>query len=112
MSQKNLDEFLALYNEDGRHPVTEIELPAAYNGTASPFIIIRSGNRTMIVNPIAFDDHLSVDCHSFVDGEAATAGAFGMSNGHQTELEHIGTMSHGWPSAALISVLLGKQSRA
>jgi hypothetical protein len=109
---KNLDEFLAFYNGHGEHPVTEIDLPGTYTGkNDSPFIIVRSGPYTMIINPMSFDDHLSVDHHSFVNGEDATAGAFGFSEHHRkVQFADTGTTSHGWPSAGTIAVLLGEQN--
>lgn len=106
---KNLKEFLEFYTGNGRHPVTEFEVPPANGVGGEPFIVIRSGRHTLVVSPMTFDDHLSVDCHSFVDGEAATGGVQGMNEGSSTELEYIGTMSHGWPSAALVTVMVGKQ---
>jgi hypothetical protein len=110
MAQKNLNEFLAFYNGHGEHPVTEIELPNAFTENGSPFIILRNGGRVMVINPIAFDSHLSVDVHSYIDGEPATAGAFGMTEGSRYELEETGTTSAGFPSAPLVAILLGKQA--
>jgi hypothetical protein len=111
MPQKNLTDFLARYNSDGAHPVTEIELPDRYTGqNDSPFIIVRSGPRTMIINPIADSTSLYVDVHSFIDGEAATAGAFGMTEGKRVELPDTGTTSYGFASAPLIAVIVGEQA--
>jgi hypothetical protein len=104
---KNLTEFLAEYNGDGSHPVTEINVEGG--NEPSPFIIIRHGDKTVIVNPLGLGDHLSVDIHSFVAGEDATAGVFGMSNGKRWALPETGTTSHKWNSANLIAVLVGDQ---
>jgi hypothetical protein len=103
-----VQEFLAKYNADGRHPVYEINGLQPESGT-SPFIHIRHGAFEAIVNPMAFDDHLSIDVHSFVDDEAATAGAFGMTRGREVSLPETGTTSHGWHSANLVVVLVGEQ---
>jgi hypothetical protein len=105
----NLEEFLTRYTKDDEHPVTEINMTLG-GRDHSHFIIVRYGKFTMIINPLTLSDHLSVDCLSFVDGEVATAGAFGMTHGTRSELEDIGTASHGFPSAALIAVLLGEQT--
>ena len=111
---KNLNEFLAEYNDDNSHPVTVIDV--AGKDEPSPFIIIRHGDFTVIVNPLGLGDHLSVDVHSFVKGEDATAGVFAMSDGRRWTLgdsskESVtGTKSHGWPSANLVAVLVGEQT--
>lgn len=79
----------------------------------SPFIIVRHGGRVMILNPMAMGDHLCVDVHSFIDGEDATAGVFGMSDGMRWAFDDVtGTTSHGWNSTSLVSVLLGDQGRS
>jgi hypothetical protein len=108
---KNLADFLADYNSDGSHPVTEITIPADSSQSAppSPFIIVRCGDKVAIINPMGFHDHLCVDVHSFVAGEDATAGVFGMSAGKRWALPETGTTSHGWNSANLIAVLVGEQ---
>ena len=103
---KNLPEFLAQYNGDGSHPVTEINVD---QNDPSPFIVIRHGDYAVIVNPMGLGDHLCVDVHSFVNGDDATAGVFGMSKGQRWELPQTGTTSHKWNSANLIAVLVGKQ---
>ena len=111
---KNLNEFLAEYNGatvttplGDEHPVTVIDV--AGKDEPSPFIIINHGDFTVIVNPIGLGDHLSVDVHSFVKGDDATAGVFGMSTGKRWALPETGTTSHKWNSANLIAVLVGEQ---
>lgn len=110
MKKANLDEFLAFYNEHGEHPVTEIELNPGDRDNGSPFIVVHSGPYALIINPQPFNDHLSVDCFPFKDGERVTASAFGMPHGRRVELHDTGTTSHGFPSAPLIAVLIGKQA--
>jgi hypothetical protein len=107
----NLDEFLATYNKNGEHPVIEVDAPAhrGDDTPASTFIIVRCGDKVAIVNPMGFDDHLCVDIHSFVDGQDATAGVFGMGEGRRVELPETGTTSHGWNSMPLVTALIGKQ---
>lgn len=107
MSRHNLADFLAEYNPNEEHPVTEINVTQE---GPSPFIIIRHGDKTVIVNPLGLGDHLSVDIHSFVAGEDATAGVFGMSEGKRWALPETGTTSHKWNSAALVAVLVGEQA--
>jgi len=119
---KNLSDFLAEYNGatatdpmGDSHPTTVIDVPHEKDGS-SPFIVVRHGDYTVVINPLGLGDHLSVDIHSFVKGEDATAGVFAMSNGRRWTLgdspkESVtGTKSHGWPSAGLVAVLVGEQT--
>lgn len=105
----DLDEFMSRYNPNGTHPVTEVSVDTETARDGSPFIVIRHGNRAVVVNPLAFDDHLCVDVHPFVNGKDATAGAFGMSAGRRVAFPHTGTTSHGWASTNLVAVLVGEQ---
>jgi hypothetical protein len=107
----DFDQFLAKYNADGSHPVTVIDLKPEANreDNPSPFIVIRCGDNVAIVNPLSFEDYLCVDIHSFVDGEDATAGVFGMSKGRRWALPETGTTSVKWNSASLITALIGEQ---
>lgn len=75
-----------------------------------PQIIIRHGNYTAILSVMGMGDHLCIDVHPFVEGVKATAGTFGMSKGSAFKLEKTGTTSHGWQSASLLAVLIGKQA--
>lgn len=103
-----LAEFLHDYKSDqnGEHPVTVIDV---VKGDPSHFVVINYGDYSVLVNPIACSDHLSVDVHSFVNGERATGGVFGMTNGRRFTLPETGTTSHGWESASLVAVLVGEQ---
>ena len=62
------------------------------------------------------DAYLDIDVHPFVDGDHATAGVFGMSEGYRAALdtrnmpEGKQTTSQGWPSANMLAVLVGKQT--
>jgi hypothetical protein len=110
MAEATFDDFMKRYNPDGTHPVTEIEAPAGAPRNTSPFIVVRSGRWTAIVNPLAFEKYLDLDVHSFADGEDATAGVFAMSEGRRyPTLRDTGTTSAGWPSARLVAVLIGNQ---
>lgn len=110
MAVQTFDEFMARYNPpNGTHPVTEIESPVASGRHESAFVVIRHGLYTAVINPLAFDDHLCLDVHSFVSGQKATAGMFGMVEGYSVSLPETGTTSHGWPSSPLAVVILGKQ---
>lgn len=109
-----LEGFLAEYNDDGSHPVTVIDVPKQSEG-ASPFIIVRHGDYVAVINPLGLGDHLSVDIHPFVEGQDATAAAFGMSKGRRWAFPKQddggpGTTSHKWPSTALVAVLVGEQA--
>ena len=115
MSNNHLNDFLEKYNADGSHREVVIDVTPGLNRGESPFIIIRNGDKVAIVNPLAFDDHLCLDVHSFVGDQDATAGVFGMSKGKQWSLPKPdkggpGTTSHKWPSANLIAVLIGEQA--
>jgi hypothetical protein len=110
MSANTLEEFLSTYNPNGEHPVIEVEVEAADNRTEfSPFIIVRCGDKVAIVNPLGFSDYLDLDIHSFVDGQDATAGVYGMGQGQRVSFPDTGTTSLGWPSAPLVVVLIGEQ---
>jgi hypothetical protein len=111
----DLNDFLEKYNADGSHPETVIDVTPGLDRGASPFIIIRCGDKVAIVNPLGFDDHLCLDVHSFVADQDATAGVFGMTNGKQWALPKPakggpGTTSHGWSSTSLVAVLIGEQA--
>lgn len=107
---KTPDEFLAYYNPDGSHPVIEVDT-STKSGT-SPFIVVRHGKYAVVINPLALEDHLSVDVHPFAGGTgAASAAAFGMTEGRRVQFPEDETplRSHGWPAAGLVAVLVGEQ---
>jgi hypothetical protein len=107
---RTYDEFMALYNPDGTHPVTEIEVSTDDERNTSPFIIIRQGDRAVLVNPLAFEEYLDIDVHSFVDGKDATAAVLGMSDGYRYAFEPVTkTTSNGWPSVHLAVLIVGDQ---
>ena len=112
MAAHSLTEFMARYNPDGTHPVTEIEAMSSGTGErhASHFIIVRHGPWTALVNPLGCGDHLCIDVHPFMDGENATAAAFGMTEGRRVQFPHTGMTSYGYPSCGLVAVLLGGQA--
>jgi hypothetical protein len=106
-----LDEVIEMARADG-HPVIEVNATRGYEGTKSPYIIIRDGDRVALVNPLGFDDHLSIDVRSYDAGAPVTASAFGMTLGRQVDLPATGFTSHGRPSAPLVAVLIGEQGKA
>jgi len=109
MSQaRTPEEFMSRYNPNGDHPVTEINVPGQASGE-SPFIVVNHGIYTVIINPLGLGDHLCIDLHPFVRGQDATAGAFGMTNGHRVSFPKTGITSHGWTSAGLVAVIVGEQ---
>lgn len=101
-------EFMAAFAPTGKRTVTEIDLADVQAGS-SPFIVVRSGSRTLIINPQPLTDHLSVDVFAFDGGQPSTAAAFGMTGGCQYNLEPTGHTSLGRPGAPLIVVMLGEQ---
>lgn len=86
----DLEDFLGRYGAD--RPVFEVELPAVADseGPGSPFVIIRCGDRTIIVNPMVTHANkadggpvVSVDVHTWVAGElhASRVHGFGSVGG-------------------------------
>lgn len=118
MPAETLDEFLSTYNPDDCHNLVTVDVPQSSNDTYSPFILVRFGKFAAIINPQGLGDeddptrHLSIDIHSFVDGNDATAGVFTMGGGQRGTLSATGTTSHGWPSAPLVVALIGAQGVA
>jgi hypothetical protein len=108
MSPISLDGWLAGVKAGGTHPVTEIDV--SRESDKSPFIVIRHGDYAVVINPLAFNEHLSVDLHPYADGVRGTAGAFGMTDGRRVQFPDTGSTSHGWPSTALVVVLVGEQA--
>jgi len=119
---KDLTTFLAEYNGattadswGDEHPTTVIDVKGGPD-EMSPFIIIRHGEFTVVVNPMGLGDHLCVDVHSFVDGQDANGGVFAMGKGRRwtlgdsTKESVTGAKSHGWPAAGLVSVIVGEQT--
>lgn len=106
MSGESLQEFLETYTGDRK--VVEIEAERSPEGN-SPFVIVRHGEFAAVISLMPQEGHLCIDVHAFADGKKATAGVFGMSNGRRSRLKKTGTTSHGWESADLIAVLIGKQ---
>jgi hypothetical protein len=108
MSKQTFDEFMAAYAADGRK-VLEVDATWDANGL-TPFIVVRDGGgRTVVINPMTYDDHLCIDLHPFADGKDATAGVFGMTEGQQHAFPPTGTTSHRWPSTRLVAVIVGEQ---
>ena len=109
---KTLAEFLAAYDPDGTRVVADIT-PVRDSDGNSPFVIVRHGRFTAALSLMPFSgdrEHLCIDVHAFVSSMGATAGVFGMTEGRRHELPATGTTSHGWPSANLVAVLVGKQA--
>ncbi len=109
---ETFDEFVAAYDPDGTRTIATVDVPTAGGGVNSPFIVVRHGDHTVILNPMGFDGdgaHLCVDAHAFVKGQAATAGVFGMTTGRRWTLPDTGKTSHGWAAANLVAVLVGEQ---
>jgi hypothetical protein len=116
MPDRNFDEFMALYNPDGTHPVTEVSAPADAERDTSPFIVVRSGQYTVLINPLPQpgpDGYLDIDLHSFINGERVTASVLGMTTGRRhTGFTHTGFTSAGAPSVSTVIVLVGEQGTA
>lgn len=107
----NIDEFLSTYNPNNEHDVITIDV-AERESEYSRFIHVKHGKYEVVLSVIPLSNHLCIDVHSFVDGEDATAGVFGMSDGQRSKLSDLGTTSHNWPSAHLVAVCVGEQGVA
>jgi hypothetical protein len=105
-----LDGFLATFTGD--REVIEVDVPDLSGAAKSPFVVVRFGEYTMVLNPMGLTDYLDLDIHSFKDGRRTTAAPWGMTNGQRFALEPTGTTSQGWPSASGVFVLVGKQEGA
>src|ERR1700752_709458 len=81
MAKQTEQEFIEEYGVAAR-TVAEINLA----GKTSPQIVIRDGNRTVILSLMALGDHLCIDVHPLINGEDATASVFGMSDGKRWQL--------------------------
>lgn len=110
MTAKTFDEFMALYNPDGTHPVTEIDAPLGTGRNTSPFIVVRSGPYTVLVNPLPQDEYLDVDLHSFVNGQRGAASVLGMTEGRRHDWKpDTGLTSAGAPAVGTVIVIVGEQ---
>src|SRR4051794_9532591 len=99
--------YLATYVDPDR-PIIEIDVDAHEVGK-TPWIIVKSGdNRVILATMGGLGNHLCVDAYPFVDDKYATVAAFGMSEGVRTQLDALGTTSHGWNSAAMVALLVGE----
>lgn len=124
MARRNEQTFTATFVEPvadiAPDRVTEVSLTET---GLSHWLVIRdetSGITAMInfgvLGTNSHDRHIDLDVHSFVDGEPATAAAFGLSRERRSRArfshdDHGAprTTSHGWPSANLVAVLIGRQ---
>jgi hypothetical protein len=106
----SLKEFMARFAPGGQRVVAEIKPDRDERGD-SPFIVIRDGDRTAVICVMSLDNHLCIDVHPFIGGQAATASVFGIADGHDVQLPATGTTSHGKPSVGLASVLIGEQGK-
>lgn len=106
---KTLTEFLNRYDPHGKRTITEITPERDADGN-SPFIVVRHGRFAAVLALMPFDDHLCIDVFAFTDGEDATTGIFGMSNGQRWRFPVTGTTSHGWNSVHTVALLIGEQN--
>lgn len=81
-------------------------------------LCVKYGKYEARISLMPLTDHLCIDVYAYVDGERATAGVFGMSEGVRRELPNRNpeakhqaprTTSHGWNSDHTIAVLIGEQ---
>lgn len=109
-----LTEFMSTYDPEGTRVVLDIDVTKEDPQANSPWIVVRFGDYAAVLTLMGVQDHLCIDVHPFVNGAKATAGVFGMSEGFRKHPPAINpehpTTSHGWNSAALVSVLIGEQA--
>lgn len=114
MAAKTFDEFVGTYFT-GEELIFDVG-PVAEQW---PHLVVKAGDKTAVIQlmNVAADrpdeQHLCIDVHSFVDGQAARSSVFGMEVGRRLEgfsdHDSAGT-SHGMPGASLTAVLIGKQT--
>lgn len=97
----NLTEFLEHYNPDGTHPVHEIDVSTGDPRSASPFILIRQGDRVALVNPLPFDEYLDIDVRGFTAGENLPSQVLGMTTGNRHAMDE---------RVNLVMILVGEQA--
>jgi hypothetical protein len=109
-----LDSFLATYGTP-ETIVADIDL-ANFNvdDGNSPMIVVRFGNKAVVINPMAVSDYIDIDVHPFVDGKEASAAVLGFS----PENRFVGftpedtlLRSNELPAVGLVAVVVGKQSK-
>lgn len=107
-----LHEFIDRFGGKDAYPVIEVA-PGAANW---PSYVIRYGQHAAVVQFMAVGEgdsaHLCIDVHPFAEDTSARAGVFGIDNGRRLEgfrEEDADGSSHGWPAAAMVSVLIGHQ---
>src|SRR5207248_497839 len=103
---------------DGRYTVVEV----GETIDQWPTVVVRFGDKTAVLQLCGVgadtgdgddggteDDggHLSIDIHTFVGGQLARAGVFGVENGRRYEAfgDTAPGTSHGWPAVQGVSVL-------
>lgn len=118
-SRRNLASYMQVFA--GGEAVERIafdgEIGRAFDGEGrqdgfTPLFVLRHGHMVLVINAMAFDDHVVVDVKGFKAGEHARLGAFGMGDGQRYVMgEDAGltTTSHGWPATSGVTVLLGEQ---
>lgn len=112
-SPQTLEEFVNRFGGKDNYPTIDLEPEP----TQWPSFVVRYGEHAAIVQFMGVGEgegaHLCIDVHPFVGGVKARAGVFGMEVGRRLEgfadSDAAGT-SHGFPAAALVAVLVGKQT--
>lgn len=106
---KTPEGFLDTYADGDEQVVLDVTVDP--DRSSRPFIVVRYGDRVLILNLMALPDHLCVDVRGFVGDEKARVGAFGMESGRRVEFPEEDTpgTSHGWPAMSLVTLLLGEQ---
>ncbi len=115
-----LDEFMKNYasGDAASRVVLDMEVQPFTEDSLSPFIVLRFRGRVMVLDAMALsgkdgeNEHLCLDVHSFIDGQEARAGVFGMEQGARVQFPAAKTpgRSHNWPATKLVAILLGRQT--
>lgn len=79
-----------------------------------PSLVVKYGKYTAVIDLLPQTDHLCIDVHPFIDGEASHAGVIGMERGRQIELAaHLCEATvYGRPAVRLVSIVLADSPAA
>lgn len=82
----------------------------AEHGGYTPFVIVRYGKYTAVLDLMPLSTYLDIDVHAFVDGEQGATAVMGMNIGRRTggfKEANTPIRSNGWPAARLVALFIG-----
>jgi hypothetical protein len=108
MARISLEQFLDEYGANVPFDA-DLRQAGAENDT-SALLILRVGERVLVINPMVLADHIALDVHAFIDGQRAGMGMFGMTPGRRHDVKTgQPAKSHGFDAVGLATVILGSQ---